>query len=81
MPQLLVRNVSDHTVEALKRRAAANQRSVETEHRALLEETLEAERMKKVEAFRARIDALHETLKGRVFTPSEVLVREMRDES
>ncbi|WP_253189192.1 hypothetical protein [Brevundimonas sp. LM2] len=81
MAQLLVRNVGDDTVEALKRRALANQRSVEAEHRALLEEALETERLKQVERFRARIDALHETMKGRTFTPSEVVVREMRDEN
>jgi plasmid stability protein len=81
MAQLLVRNISEDTVEALKRRAAANQRSVEAEHRALLEDALEAERMRQVDRFRAIIDAIHEQQTGRTFTPSEVLVREMRDES
>lgn len=81
MAQLLVRNVSDDTVEALKRRASANQRSVEAEHRALLELALEVERQKQVERFRAETDAIRAAQKGRVFTPSEVVVREMRDEN
>lgn len=80
MAQLLVRNVSDETVEALKRRAATNQRSVEAEHRALLEETLDADRLKQVERFKARLDALHSSAKGKVFTPSEILIRESREE-
>lgn len=81
MAQLLVRNVSDETVEALKRRAAANSRSVEAEHRNLLEQALETERMRQVEAFLAEIEALHVRTEGQVFTPSEVVVREMRDEN
>lgn len=81
MAQLLVRNVSDETVEALKRRAAANARSVEAEHRDLLEQALETERTRQVETFRAMTDALRAQQAGRVFTPSEVVVREMRDEN
>jgi plasmid stability protein len=80
MAQLLVRNVREETVDALKARAAANQRSVEAEHRALLEEVLEAERLAKVKRFLAQIEAIHEQQAGRTFTPSEVVVREMRDE-
>jgi len=80
MAQLLVRNLSDDTVEALKQRAAANERSVEAEHRALLEDVLEAERLQKVARFKAQIEALHKRLEGHVFTPSEIVVREMRDE-
>jgi plasmid stability protein len=81
MAQLLVRNVSDETVEALKRRAAANSRSVEAEHRDLLERALETERMKQVEAFLAEIETLHVRTEGQVFTPSQAVVREMRDEN
>jgi len=40
MAQLIVRNISDRVVEALKRRAAEHGRSAEAEHRALLEATL-----------------------------------------
>ncbi len=36
MPNLLVRNVDDGLVELLKKRAGANGRSAEAEHRAIL---------------------------------------------
>lgn len=40
MGQLLVRNIPDHLMQALKERAAKHGRSAEAEHRAILEETL-----------------------------------------
>ena len=40
MRQLLVRNVGDEIVQALKRRAASHGRSAEAEHRAILREAL-----------------------------------------
>lgn len=80
MAQLLVRNVSDDVVQALKARATAHGRSVEAEHRALLEQTLAADRRAQVEAWLKAGQPLRERLKGRVFTPSEVLIRESRDE-
>ena len=40
MVDLTVRNVSEEVVDALKRRAAANGRSMETEHRELLRAAL-----------------------------------------
>ncbi|MDE0202369.1 MAG: hypothetical protein OXK73_08040 [Rhodospirillaceae bacterium] len=40
MADLTVRNVSEEVVDALKRRAAANGRSVEAEHRELLHAAL-----------------------------------------
>lgn len=80
MAQLLVRNVSEEVVRALKVRAASHGRSVEAEHRALLEQTLAADRRAQVEAWLKAGEPLRERLKGRVFTPSEVLIRESRDE-
>ena len=80
MAQLLVRNVSDEVVQALKARAASHGRSVEAEHRVLLEQTLAADHRERVEAWLKTMEPLHERLKGRVFTPSEVLIRESRDE-
>ena len=44
MPQLLVRNVDDELVRALKLRAARHGRSAEAEHREILREVLGAER-------------------------------------
>ncbi|MEM1332460.1 MAG: DNA-binding protein [Actinomycetota bacterium] len=40
MAQLIVRNLDDDLVQRLKRRAAANGRSAEEEHRQLLRQTL-----------------------------------------
>jgi antitoxin FitA len=76
MPQLLVRNVPQEVVEALKRRAAEHGRSAEAEHRIILEETLRAGRA----AFRERAAALREETRGRISIPSEVLIRQDRDE-
>jgi antitoxin FitA len=44
MAQLIVRNLSDDLVAALKRRAARNQRSAEEEHREILRSALAATR-------------------------------------
>ncbi len=43
MGQLLVRGLDDCLIRALKQRAARNRRSVEAEHRAILEKALEPE--------------------------------------
>ena len=43
MAQLTVRNVNAQIVAALKRKAAANRRSAEAEHRAILADALLAE--------------------------------------
>ncbi|NYZ13443.1 plasmid stability protein [Azospirillum sp. RWY-5-1] len=40
MGNLLVRNLSDETIHRLKERAALHGRSVEAEHRAVLEEAM-----------------------------------------
>ncbi|MEK0082098.1 FitA-like ribbon-helix-helix domain-containing protein [Benzoatithermus flavus] len=40
MAQLLVRGLSEETVQALRERAKAHGRSVEAEHRAILEEAV-----------------------------------------
>jgi plasmid stability protein len=76
MPQLLVRDVPQEVVEALKRRAAEHGRSAEAEHRVILEETLRAGRA----AFRERAAALREETRGRISIPSEMLIRQDRDE-
>ncbi len=40
MPQLIVRNIEDAVVKALRRRAARHGRSAEAEHREILREAL-----------------------------------------
>jgi plasmid stability protein len=74
---LHVRNVDDEIVARLKRRAARHGRSMEAEHREILRQALTAE----VEPNFAEMAAnLRRLTKGRKHTPSEVLVREGRDE-
>ncbi len=40
MPNLLVRNVDEYIIQALKEQAARHHRSAEAEHRAILEKSL-----------------------------------------
>ena len=76
MPQLLVRNVPEDVVEALKRRAAEHGHSAEAEHRAILEDVLLPSRTD----FWDRATALREEMRGRKLTNSTDLVRQDRDE-
>jgi antitoxin FitA len=76
MPQLLVRDVPQDVVEALKRRAVEHGRSAEAEHRAILEEILRAGRA----GFWERAAALREETRDRIFTNSTELIRQDRDE-
>ena len=75
MGQLLVRNLPDDVVTALKERAARNGRSVEAEHRSLLQETLGPQGMSWAE----RADRLRAMTRGRSLVPSWVLIREDRN--
>jgi antitoxin FitA len=76
MAQLLVRDVPQDVVEALKRRAAEHGRSSEAEHRAILEEALRAGRA----GFWERAAKLREETRGRTFSDSTALIRKDRDE-
>ena len=77
MAQLLVRNVDEETVAWLKARAAAHGHSVEAEHR----EILRAARAASAPAdFWERAAQLRAETAGRRMTPSEVLLRETRDD-
>ena len=62
MAHLTIRNVSDEVVEALKRRATANGRSMEAEHRELLRAAL----LGSDEDFAARAAALRQRLRSSV---------------
>ena len=54
MGQLIVRDLDQRIVDALKRRAAANGRSAEAEHRLILEQTLAQPRKRSfIEALQA----------------------------
>jgi plasmid stability protein len=78
MAQLLVRDLKDETVAALKKRAKEHGRSAEAEHRAILEDALK----RKKEDFWERADKLRKELQesGRTFSDSTDLVRQDRDD-
>jgi plasmid stability protein len=76
MAQLLVRDVPQDVVEALKRRAAAHGRSAEAEHRLILEQALRPGRA----GFWERAAKLREETRGRNLTNSTDLIRQDRDE-
>ena len=75
MEQLVVRDVSDEGVAALRRRAEVNGRSVEAEHRALIEGLVQ----RPVKDWLAEADRLRELTRDRPGPPSWVIIREMRD--
>ena len=80
MGQLLVRNVSDEGVSALKRLAAENGRSVEAQHRELIEALACGEPGEaSARDWLAEADRLREMTRGRSGVPSWVLIREVRD--
>jgi antitoxin FitA len=74
---LHVRNLEDDLIARLKRRAARHGRSTEAEHREILRQALAGE----VEVSFDKLAAdLRKLTKGRRQTPSEILLREGRDE-
>lgn len=76
MAQVLVRDLDPRTLEALKARAKRNNRSLQQELKAVLEE---ASGLLPVEQF-ARADAIFEKLKrsGKRFSDSAALIRRDR---
>jgi len=76
MAQLLVREIPQETVSALKKRAKKNGRSAEAEHRAILQDALKS----KVDHWK-EIDRLRNELaeSGRTFTDSTEFIRRDRD--
>lgn len=82
MASLHVRNVDDTIVARLKERAKVHGRSVEAEHREILKSALKWESVPRMdpEEWERRVAEFRESLKGRYHTPSEILVRESRDE-
>ncbi|HEY2708980.1 MAG TPA: hypothetical protein VGI95_13090 [Caulobacteraceae bacterium] len=75
MAQLLVRNVPDDIVDALKAQAAGHGRSAEAEHRVILANALKAGRA----TFRETAAALRRETVGRIEGQSAALIREDRD--
>ena len=74
---LHVRNLDEDLVARLKRRAARHGRSTEAEHREILRAALSAEPEPSFDDLAAQLRRL---TADRAQTPSEVLLREGRDE-
>jgi plasmid stability protein len=74
---LHVRNLDDELIARLKRRAARHGRSAEAEHREILRQALSVEAEPSFDALAAELRKL---TKARKQTPSEVLLREGREE-
>jgi plasmid stability protein len=77
MASLSVRNLDDHLVSRLKRRAARHGISAEAEARDILRRALSSEAEVDFDTLAAELRAL---TAGRRHTPAEVLLREGRDE-
>lgn len=76
MPRTLkIDNVDDAVIEKLSNRARDHGRTIEAEHRAILTEALDAKT-----SFSELAAKLRSMLEGRHHTPSEILLRESRDE-
>ena len=76
MKQVLIRELEDDVIEALKQRAKRNQRSLQGELKAIVTQAALASRIDP--ALLARIDAFRNKLKGRKHTDSVKLLREIR---
>jgi plasmid stability protein len=74
---LSVRNLDETLIAQLKRRAARHGRSAEAEHREILRQALESEAEPTFDDLAAQFRAM---TAGRKATPSQVLLREGRDE-
>jgi len=73
MPDLLLRDVPQHIIDALERQADMHGRGAEAEHRIILEAALRA-------GFWERAAKLRAETRGRISVPSEELLRQDRDE-
>lgn len=79
MATINVRRLDDEVVARLRRRAAANQRSLEGEVRHILEVAAKDDMEARRAAFRVLSAEMRRETSGRPQTPSEVLIREDRD--
>ena len=78
MGQLIVRNLDDRVINALKARAARQERSLEAELRLILERAA-LERVIDIAEARARAERISRSLQGRAHSDSVALIRADRD--
>jgi plasmid stability protein len=79
MGTIHVRRLDDEVVARLKRRAAENNRSLESESRHILKQAAEDGMSEKVRTFRALAKRLRKQTGDQPQTPSHILIREDRD--
>ena len=79
MATVNVRRLDDELVQSLKRRAAGNNRSLESEVRHILVAAAEDDVAAKRMSFPALAAGLRRRTKDRIQTPSETLIREDRE--
>ena len=79
MATVHVRSLDDEAITRLKRRAARNNRSLESEVRHILEQAAEDGMAEKIRSFRALARRLREQTGSQPQTPSYALIREDRD--
>ena len=79
MATLNVRRLDEEVVARLKRRAAINNRSLESEARHILEKAAQDDMAERMKAFRARARELRKLTRGTNQVPSEIIIREARD--
>ena len=75
MGQVIVRNLDDYVVDALKNRAARHGHSLEQELRMTLVDTVTNDRKR----FIYDLKSLYAQFKGREYTDATLLIREDRD--
>lgn len=79
MGTINVRRLNDEVVERLKRRAADNNRSLESEARHILEQAVEEGMAEKTRAFRELSREARRQTSVHPRTPAHILIREDRD--
>lgn len=77
MAQVLVRDLDDDTVNALKQRAKQHHRSLQSEVKSIIEDA--ADHARRVELFRREMMEFQASFGGKVFSDSADLIREDRD--
>jgi plasmid stability protein len=77
MAQVLVRNLEEHVIEALKVQARLHHRSLQSEIKGILE--VAADHARRVEAFRSSAARLQASFDGKIFANGSELIREDRE--
>lgn len=77
MAQVLVRNLEDDVLVALKQRAKMHHRSLQSEIKGILEDA--ADHARQVDIFRREMAEFQASFGGKVFSNSADLIREDRD--